>query len=371
MKYKEIIIHIICWLAFFLLISYWQSNLFTLNDALLHSVRIISLGALIFYINLYVLLPVFFSKNQYVRYAVSTILLLVGTSYLFEFTSELLPKPDFNFRVRGENPRNMYFTPPGNDNLPSGRVIDNQFPKRIIIYGLPGRVFVFTMLNSIPVLFLSTIIWITNENRKRRQREITLKNESLQSEMRFLKSQINPHFLFNALNNIYSLSFIRSEKTPQMIMKLSDMLRHVVYDSSNLVAVEKEISYINNFIDFQKLKIGTRVNVSFDYQGVNKNLKIEPMLLTPFVENAFKHSDIESNPRGYISIELSTKGKKLSFEVKNTFSIPDHEETKDETPGIGIQNVKKRLQLAYPDQAKLMKEVTGEVFSIKLELTSG
>ena len=191
-------------------------------------------------------------------------------------------------------------------------------------------------------------------------------NENLISEMRFLKSQINPHFLFNALNNIYSLAFRKSDHTPEMIMKLSEMLRHVVYDSSNSVSLNKEVAYIKNYIDFQTLKLGNEKGVTFDHEGINDRLVLEPMLLIPFIENAFKHSNIEDSDDGSIDIKLSTEGTVIRLEVRNTFS--ESTQTKDHTPGIGMQNVQQRLNLVYPEKSKLTKTIQGGVFIVNVEI---
>ena len=228
-----------------------------------------------------------------------------------------------------------------------------------------GASVIFTAMNTIPSLFISTIIWFSELARRRRQQESDLKSESLQSEMKFLKSQINPHFLFNALNNIYSLSITKSQKAPEMIMKLSEMLRHVVYDSSNKTTLEKEIQYINNFIEFQNLKIGTKVDVKFECDANGSEI-IEPMVLIPFVENAFKHGDIENNPNGFVHIQLLTKRKYLHYSVINTY--PKTKESKDKYGGVGIQNVKKRLEVAYPGKANLHSEAKEGIFSVELDM---
>lgn len=346
LRKKEIIIHIVCWLAYCGIIFYWQSNVFDSSAALFHTTRFVVIEVIVFYFNLYFLLPRFFVHGKYLIYSLFIVLILFFSHSVFDHTSQFSPPP----HLKDEN----------NITRHEDKHQEGDLPRHW------ERIIIFTLVNVIPALFFSSIFWISNENRKQKQREITLINENLNSEMRFLKSQINPHFLFNALNNIYSLSFTQSEKAPHMIMKLSEMLRHVVYDSSNSVRLEKEILYIDNFIDFQKLKIGEEIDVTFDHQQADDSFIVEPMLLIPFVENAFKHSDIENNPKGFIHIRLSTSGTLLDLEVEN--STPSVEHTKDRFSGVGIENVTKRLDLAYPGKSRFRKEISENSFKIHLTL---
>lgn len=345
MKRRETIIHIICWVAYSLIVFYWLTNMFDSKAAFIHVIRFISLEIIVFYINLHILLPKFFEHGKYLKYSFYILMVFVFTHFIFHVTLTLMPPPEFknvinqlhlNGKIKEINPRKW------------------------------DRLIIFTFVNVIPTLFFSTILWISESNRKRKQREVSLVSETLHSEMRFLKSQINPHFLFNALNNIYSLSFTKSEKAPQMIMKLSEMLRHVVYDSGNTVRLEKEITYIHHFIAFQKLKTEEEINVIFDHKNVDPSFSIEPMLLIPFVENAFKHSDIENNEEGFIRIFLGTCRSKLDFEVENT--TPRSHHTKDRISGIGIENVTKRLELSYPGRSQFKKTITENRFKIQLTL---
>ena len=347
MRRKEVSIHIISWLAFSLIVFYWHSNMFDNPNALIQTARLISIGMALFYLNLYLLLPRFFESNQFIKYSLSVLFILGAAYLLFLFTNDLSPRPEMRM-------------PPG---MREGTPLRNRpsMPDRAM-----SRLMIFTIINCLPMLFFSTIIWLSDENRKRKQREATLINENLESEMRFLKSQINPHFLFNALNNIYSLSLTRSEKAPQLILKLSEMLRHVVYHNTSPVQLEKEIGYIQNFIDFQNLKIGEPIDVSFHHEEADNNLIIEPMLLIPFVENAFKHSNIENDPKGFIHITISTKLNKVIFDIRN--SIPTLEHTKDKTSGIGIENVTKRLAMGYPGRHQFRKEIEHNVFHVNLQI---
>jgi len=194
-----------------------------------------------------------------------------------------------------------------------------------------------------------------------------MKNENLQTELKFLKSQINPHFLFNALNNIYSLSYTHSEKTPEMIMKLSNMLRYMLYENNERkVSLREEITYIRHYIDFQLLKIEGSPRLQIDMDQADGSLMIEPMLFIPFIENSFKHSNIEDTKHGWIKLQLRTEGKKVYFHISN--SIPARTYTKDVVGGIGLQNIRKRLELLYPGKHQLNITSHDHVFEVDLQI---
>jgi len=196
---------------------------------------------------------------------------------------------------------------------------------------------------------------------------IQLSNEKLAAEMRLLKSQINPHFLFNALNNVYSLSYLKPEQTPENLLKLSNMLRYVLYECNvERVTLEKEIAYLRNFINLQLLKDSRGMNVKADLEVAHPNLSIAPMLLIPFVENAFKHSPIENLKKGWIDIQLSTTASSIHLYVAN--SVREKESPKDNVGGIGMPTAKRLLELHYPDKHQLSIKATAEKYTVQLEI---
>ncbi len=220
---------------------------------------------------------------------------------------------------------------------------------------------------NIIIFFACTVYHLNNKLRLKQQREIELENENLDSEMNFLKSQINPHFLFNAMNNVYSLAVRESKEVPDKILKLSEMLRYVLYHTDNKhVHIRQEISYIKNFIDFQLLKDERYAkSISLELAIQNDKLSIAPMILIPFIENAFKHGSIdETHP---LKIKLISNDHHLEFSVHNYIN-PDHY-IKDKTGGIGIQNVKRRLDLLYGENQKIVIEHTDNYYSVHLKLT--
>lgn len=185
--------------------------------------------------------------------------------------------------------------------------------------------------------------------------------------MKFLKSQINPHFLFNALNNIYALSISNAVKTQKSIASLSEMLRYVLYECDQpKVSIKKEVAYIQNYLELFSLKSSKAYNIETDFQLTNENLQIAPMILIPFIENALKHGHLEKRGNSFLKISLHTENLKVWFEVEN--SIPELPLAKDDVGGIGLENVKKRLGLLYPEQHSLDIQNNLKTFKVVLKL---
>lgn len=195
-----------------------------------------------------------------------------------------------------------------------------------------------------------------------------LKSEKLIAELKFLKNQVNPHFLFNTLNNLYSLAYSKSPKTTEVISRLSQMMRYMVYDSNHdLVPLEKEIDYMQNYISLEKLRLNDVIPITFEIEGDPKQKKIAPLLLIPFLENAFKHGVSNSSPDSWVRAKLVTKGPHLHFEVTN--SRLNHHGTAGATnSGIGLENVRKRLELNYADVYDLKIASTDSQFSAILDI---
>ena len=208
------------------------------------------------------------------------------------------------------------------------------------------RVVLFTATIAISVItFLQRI---EKENQKIKNE---LKSEKLDMELRLLKSQMTPHFLFNALNNIYSLVYTKDEKAPQSVLKLSDMLRYVMVDCQvDMISLEKEIKYIDAFIDFQQMSMENKSNVIFEKNIQNQDFKIPPMILQPLVENSFKHSRLVSDPEGFVHFYIIQENNNLIFIARNSIkgmSVSVVDQNRKTHSGIGLENVKKRLDLYY------------------------
>ena len=177
-------------------------------------------------------------------------------------------------------------------------------------------------------------------------------NERLKSELSFLRSQISPHFMFNVLNSIVSLSRRKPEMVEPVVIKLSELMRYMIYETSDSkVSIDKEFSYLESYIELLRLRFGNDIKIDFKHKLSSSPSSIEPMLLIPFVENAFKHG-VGMVQEPSIEIELNDDKKSLFFSVSNKVS-KQNSEIKDESSGIGLANVRRRLELLYPDQHDL------------------
>lgn len=233
----------------------------------------------------------------------------------------------------------------------------------------PSRFFLHLLLivvSYVIATFIETFVFA----QKKQEETIQNKNEMLQTELKLLKSQINPHFLFNALNNIYALSVIDSSQTQQSISYLSNMLRYVLYEcDAELVPIKKEIDYINDFIKLYQLKSSKPYNITTKYSISDNSILVAPMLFIPFVENAFKHGYIEKQGDSFISIVVQATSESIDLDIENSISMDII--NKDEVGGIGLDNVKKRLTILYPEKHELQIQESPQTFKVKLKLDLG
>ena len=229
----------------------------------------------------------------------------------------------------------------------------------------PPPQFLYHSLFLFAAVTIATVAEMSVFSRKKEQDLINSKLEQKEANLQFLKSQINPHFLFNTLNNIYALTSIDTEKTQKSISTLSNILRYVLYDSDHgKVTLKQELETITNYIYLFSLKSSKKYPITIINEVEDENFLIPPMLLIPFVENAFKHSNIEKIEGTFITIKLKTEGKILYFSVEN--SIPKVEANKADVGGIGIDNVQKRLAILYPEKSELKITTNNNVFCAKL-----
>ena len=195
-----------------------------------------------------------------------------------------------------------------------------------------------------------------------------VEREKLEAELNSLKAQINPHFLFNSLNNIYSLSLVNSKKTPEMILKLSDLMRHVLYESrENYIPLKKEINFTRNFIELQRIRLSDKTVINFDVEGEIQNKLIIPLIFEPFVDNAIKHGPKSLDENAYINIKIKIDQNWLYFEVENNFG--DHIQQSGNAHGIGLKNAQKRLEYLY-EKEEFDLDITKKenIFNVQLQL---
>ncbi len=225
--------------------------------------------------------------------------------------------------------------------------------------------FTFTYMALSTLLHLSKSWFELNEKKKAINR---LEREKLDAELLSLKSQINPHFLFNSLNNLYSLSLDQDERLPDLLLRLSDNLRYMLYESGDtFVPLQKEIQFLENYIDLQRIRAPKRVDIRFAVEGKIKDHAIAPLLLIHFVENAFKFGAKGSNTEAYVHVQCIVEENILTFSIKNNkgkLALPPRV-----GGGIGLSNTRKRLALLYPNGHELRIEDKENEFEVFLTLS--
>jgi LytS/YehU family sensor histidine kinase len=247
-----------------------------------------------------------------------------------------------------------------------GPIFPNQAPHpgpprvRPLISAGNLAVFLLVFVFSTGVRVISQ--WLSSEERTKE-----IANEKLKTELSFLKAQINPHFLFNTLNNIYALASTQSEHTATAVLKLSSIMRYVLTEARNdLVPLEKEILFTRHYIELQKLRLTDRTIIDFELKGSPEGKQIAPLLLLPFVENAFKYG-ISTRERSPIRIELEINHEWLYFRICNQKHINTSMKASD-TTGIGINNTRRRLDLFYEDRYQLNIDDEAGEFSVHLKI---
>lgn len=291
-----------------------------------------ALGALV--IN-YILLPKYFYTKKYIYFFIYVIIVVAGLIAIEELILERIYYPD----TRGKH--------------------------------FPG--IFYSLLDVMPVIaILAGFKFAWDASLKQKEVE-ELRTSVKESELQFLKSQINPHFLFNNLNNLYSYAIEQSPKTPSIILELSSVLRYMLYDcKEDFVALGKEIEHLKNFTQLNELQIEDRGKVTFEAENIPSEYLIAPLILNVFIENAFKHSTASQSEDISIDIRIKIDSNgQLNFECTNSFRPVTN--TDKLNNGIGLKNVKKRLQLLYPDAHTLLISDDNQRYSVhlKMNLKSG
>lgn len=341
-KRFKIIGHILFWLgsiALFSLIFYLIGKTFNFNLVLKAVVTNIGF-AIGVYVNLYFLVPKFLKQKNYIFYVFWVIILLSCSSlsiqFLFIYPLHLLFKGTDQFTS---------FT----------STLHSAFFFSTLVY----------VLTTSFLKFIKEWLSLQDLNFKLSKSE----KQKLEAELKTLKGQLNPHFLFNSLNNIYSLALIKSDKVPELILKLSDLMRHIIYESKeNYIVLEKEIEFVNNFIALQKIRISNQKQIKYSIIGEIPSGKIAPLLFEPFIDNAFKYGFPGSTDSDYILIQIDfTETDYLSFKSENNYEWLENRNKQNS--GIGIENVKQRLKFLYkPEEYKLSINKENHIFSVDLKL---
>ncbi len=220
------------------------------------------------------------------------------------------------------------------------------------------------------IVFLSAGIKLTEYWVNEQQRKQSAMKEKVETELKLLKSQIHPHFLFNTLNNIYALALQKSDQAPDAIIKLSELLDYLIYHGENeLVPLAKEIELIDHYIELEKLRYGNRLQASFERSGDPDKVMIAPVLLLPFVENAFKHGISQSRNKVWLKIHLEISDRSINFHIEN--SKPGITAKVSTPGGIGLENLKRRLAILYENRHTLEIFDKEDLYSVQLNLIPG
>ncbi len=293
------------------------------------------------YVNLRVLIPIFLEKQRYWSYSAIVILFLFANAFLLVSLLKIFPEIQPHF-IRKPHPTPHWIIP---------------------------IAFMEFMLVAV-----SSALHFLRENYRLREAALNhkaLESSKLKAELDSLKSQINPHFLFNSLNNIYSHSLLESKRTPELILKLSGLLNYIIYECQDeVVPMEKELEFLKNYIDLEQIRIDESVQVNLNVDVADPMLDIAPLLFVPLIENAFKHGVNISAESPFIQVDLSVDDNHtLHFSCQNLKD--DFPEEDKHSGGIGLENVRKRLELIYPGKHEMIIKDKRDNYSVTVNLELG
>lgn len=337
--------HILFWLVstgLILFLFYYNEKRVHFDFVILSKALITNLGfALAVYINLYVLIPYFLKQKNYIFYVFWLVILLTLSSLFIQFLLIFPLRNILNVGARFQsfdiNLHTSYFT-------------------ATLIY------VAFTSF----LKFINDWLALQDLNLKLAR----IEQQKLEAELKTLKGQLNPHFLFNSLNNIYSLSLVDSDKVPDLILRLADLMRHIIYESrENFIPLEKEIEFVTNFLALQKIRAAENTNIRFEVTGSVPSARIAPLLFEPFIDNAFKHGLPGTDGKDYIHIVFNFETPDwLFFKMENNYE-PATETLHKKNSGIGLENVKQRLNHLYASTDYELKiEHQNRVHTVNLRL---
>ena len=302
----------------------------------------------IFYIGYLWLVPRFFLQDKKAAYLIILMALILSTYLLTSFINDNLlsdPVQDAKFmeafqKIAGENKN----------------------PPPFKVFGLFNHI-----LASVLISGFAIGLGVMEKLKQNEKKQKELEKEKLNSELAFLKNQVSPHFFFNTLNNIYSLIGIDGPTAQDSVLKLSKLMRYLLYESEHgETLMSHEIDFMNNYIDLMKLRLNSKVELQIDFPAGFPDFTIPPLLFVPFIENAFKHG-ISYRDRSFINIQMKIDQEQIIFSSEN--SIGKGAQTEDlQHSGIGLENVKKRLGLLFPEKHELKIEIKDTIFCIELSI---
>jgi sensor histidine kinase YesM len=348
--------HLSFWIFWWLFLSFLYSfvpidNSLSVAERLPSSAvdSFLYLGSHIFlsYTLMYFVIPKYIVTSKYGKAALWTLLLIAITASIAALTT-------------------MYLVMPANNFLLPAHFIAKPMPVKAQNNMVFHLAFIAGLRGGLSVGGIAAAIKLMKHWYVQGQKNLELKKENIEAQLQVLKAQVHPHFLFNTLNNIYSFTQNTSPVASKMVMGLSDMLREMLYDGSqSLVPLSKELKMINDYVELEKIRYGNALEVHVNFPSNANEFSIAPLLLLPFVENCFKHgiSNVLENP--WLNLDISIENNSMSAKLINSKAIHKNSNSK---PGIGIENVKRRLQLIYPDKHQLIINEEDEMFIVHLKL---
>jgi len=332
---RDILFPIIFWVIIGGITFAFSSQVFSLDIALLATFTSTLFYALAFYVNTSYLFPNYYKPDNSKRY----FLLLISVSLVIIFACATIDHSLLSPHLQVPKRRDHHFL----------------------------FAFVRCMFWVALVQLVGTVLLVQSKLQEHLELTKKITEEKLSTELKLLRAQINPHFLFNALNNIFSLSYAKSDNAPESILKLSGMLRYVIEDCANdEVSLSAELEYIQNYISFQEMKSPDGMNISLQLPSVAHSLKISPLLYIPFIENGVKYSKVEEYPDAYLDINVEIENADtIIFTQKN--SIPRENKAVPGT-GKGIENVKQRLSILYKDRYALDIKEEQDSYYVRLAI---
>jgi len=340
--YRRILAHLIFWLLYiaFQLLQYgWENRDVIRLEYYPDMWTIIPMQMIVVYFNLYVLLPKYYYPKKYLKYGLALFLTLLFGAFYSRFTGWAIWIP----HMRTANPAH-YLTEPKN-------------------FFVPVRI-IRDWLDFCPIIGLTFILHVIQDAYKREQHMRALEEGKHQAERDLLKAQIHPHFFFNTLNSLYALTMVKSDKGPEVVLQLSELMHYMLYDANApQVSLDTEINHLRSYMDIEQLRFGDRLDLRCNIPADVNGQTVAPLLLLPFIENAFKHSLSHEKDKAWIHIDIILRQGDLRMHIANSC----HPVKKTgESSGIGLTNVKKRLELTYPGQHQLNIRPGDEVFEVDL-----
>ncbi len=327
--------HLMIWSTLILIIYLSVGFNFGYQEALIYALIDVGIIAIGVYINMYILLKSFLETRAFGKYLLQVFLLILVFSPIYTLV----------FYWNLQRFESLHEVVTYADAMKQG------------------------ILNSAAFIFISTILKLAKAWFSQKATTRELEKQNLTTELNFLKSQVNPHFLFNTLNNLYALTLQKSDTAPEVVLQLSDLLRYMLYDcNEQRVPLEKEVHYIKNYIALEKLRQGEHVNIDVQLPDETKDVHIAPLLFVPFLENAFKHGMNINN--AFVKVQMELKEQQLFFRVDNSVgkkpNLPIDQKKK--SGGIGLENVKRRLALMYPKKHNLRIKSGAEQHTVLLKI---